>query len=510
MRQTRIFLLLVVLCLSACYAIPPIDKVRGTFPEIGYFSNNTDLADSASILYQTQRYAEALVLLEKALQKHKKNPAPVLKKIALSHSALGHTGEAIQYIEEYLQVEFDSNILMDEGFDTIRTTAEFIDIQEKYAPHFTFWSFLYLYIALIGFYTAIVLNFNKRIDVVARILISGFILIHSSFILNIFFNITNYQYVYPHSYLMSTAFSFLYGPLLYFYFKRITQRYAFRKIDLLHLIPTVLFLFYIVPIYTMSAEEKLNLMLGRAAEGQVATDSAYLYLIVGLKLASLLIYGFFSRKLYLKAKHDKVLSRANKLWQRNIYLIHISYVIVYAIYGVVISNEIVTGFLYHSQIICMSAMVLFLGLSANLQPSVFSGLLSFENSLFFKYEKSGLTQSFSEELKQNLMRLFDVEKIYRENDINLQSLADRLNTTRHNTSQVINEHFDMNFHELINKYRIQEAKYMLGADAQRNLNIIDIAYEVGFNNKVTFNKAFKKDTKLTPSEYQRVSASALG
>ena len=85
----------------------------------------------------------------------------------------------------------------------------------------------------------------------------------------------------------------------------------------------------------------------------------------------------------------------------------------------------------------------------------------------------------------------------------MEYLANRLNTTRHNASQVINEHFKLSFHELVNKYRIQEAKHMLDNDTQRILNIIDIAYEVGYNNKVTFNKAFKKDTQLTPSEYQK-------
>ena len=66
----------------------------------------------------------------------------------------------------------------------------------------------------------------------------------------------------------------------------------------------------------------------------------------------------------------------------------------------------------------------------------------------------------------------------------------------------------MGFHELINKYRIEEAKKILHNDEQKNLNIIDIAYEVGYNNKVTFNKAFKKDTQLTPSQYQRISLRA--
>ena len=79
-----------------------------------------------------------------------------------------------------------------------------------------------------------------------------------------------------------------------------------------------------------------------------------------------------------------------------------------------------------------------------------------------------------------------------------------MNTTRHNASQVINEHFEVSFHELINTYRIQEAKKILDNDFKKNLNIIDVAYEVGYNNKVTFNKAFKKDTQLTPSEYQKL------
>jgi len=152
----------------------------------------------------------------------------------------------------------------------------------------------------------------------------------------------------------------------------------------------------------------------------------------------------------------------------------------------------------------MALMVMYIGYSANVQPNVFSGVLTFGDKLFFKYEKSGLTPSLSMELKDNLIALLENEKIYKENDINLEILAERLNTTRHNASQVINEHFDLNFHELINKYRINEAKNIFDLDYQKNLNIIDVAYEVGYNNKVTFNKAFKKDTNLTPSEYQRL------
>ena len=42
---------------------------------------------------------------------------------------------------------------------------------------------------------------------------------------------------------------------------------------------------------------------------------------------------------------------------------------------------------------------------------------------------------------------------------------------------------------------------LLVEDANSNLKIIEVAYETGFNNKATFNKAFKKETSLTPSEF---------
>ncbi len=118
-----------------------------------------------------------------------------------------------------------------------------------------------------------------------------------------------------------------------------------------------------------------------------------------------------------------------------------------------------------------------------------------------KYKKSRLTSSFSNDLKEKLISLLEEEKIYRQNNISLEILSQRMDTTKHNASQVINEHFDLNFFELINKYRIEEALDILQKDTFNNLNIIDVAYEVGFNNKVTFNKSFKKIISLTPSQY---------
>ncbi|MDT7829675.1 helix-turn-helix transcriptional regulator [Pricia sp. S334] len=495
-------LALLLLWTIPAYPSPTIESAEAVSTTALKGQETRLLLEKADNLYLERQFSEAIKTYGLVLENDRAIKAPVLKKIALSHAALNHVQECVAYLERALVSEFNPAILVDGRFDSIRDTEAFNELADKYTPTVNLWSFLYLYAALIGFYISIMLNFNNKIDPVARTLISLFVFIHSVFILHICISITHYEYQFPHSYLMSTAFSFLYGPLLYFYFKRITRQYRFRIIDLLHLVPTVLFLIYLIPIYALPASEKLQLLVQDANDGFSVANLT----VTTIKLTSLIVYGYFIRKIYLRGKQRKGLDKSSEIWKKNLYRIHFLYIISYTLYCVFITNDLP---LFHSQVICMALMVLYVGYSASVQPNVFSGNYAYANQFFPKYKKSGLTDSLSRELMQSLVHLFSMDKIYKENDICLEMVAHRLNTTRHNASQVINEHFDMNFHELVNKYRIQEAKSILDGDRQKNLNIIDVAYEVGYNNKVTFNKAFKKDTKLTPSEYQKIAIDRL-
>jgi AraC-like DNA-binding protein len=94
------------------------------------------------------------------------------------------------------------------------------------------------------------------------------------------------------------------------------------------------------------------------------------------------------------------------------------------------------------------------------------------------------------------------KKPYHKLNFNIEDIAEALNTNTRYLSQVINETFEMNFFNFVNKYRIEEAKEILQSKDAEKYTIEGVAKMVGFNSKSSFNGAFKKSTGFTPSEFK--------
>lgn len=425
--------------------------------------------------------------------------ADLLKRQALEASSEGNAEQAVAYIKDYLYLTADLSVINDHLFQNIADTQVYVDLKDEFLFENNAIAWLYVYAGLIGLFVSFFLLFRKHRDRASMILIGLFVLFNSFFLLHLSLYKLHAEYHLPHMLYFSTTFSFLYGPLLYLYFRRITERYTFRWIDLLHLLPSLILLVYITPFYMMSGVEKFGVMMGR--------DSRLLpggHTIVLIKTVSLVIYGLLIVQLYRKHTLNsfKKQDRQQLLWQRNIMGMFIAYTISYMIYGSILTGVLPIRELFETQTLVMTAMVFYIAYLSYAQPEIFAGSLQIINPVdLFKYRKSRLTPSFSSELRNELLRLLDQEKIFKQNDLSLDMLAERLGTNRHNASQVINEHFDMNFFELINSYRIKEAIEIFRNDRKKNLSIIEVAYEVGFNNKVTFNKSFKKHLSQTPSQF---------
>ena len=129
------------------------------------------------------------------------------------------------------------------------------------------------------------------------------------------------------------------------------------------------------------------------------------------------------------------------------------YLFAYIIYAGIITRIIPIPSLIHLLILVMVSLVFYVAYISHAQPEIFKGVVKLVDPIeFFKYKKSGLTPSFSQDLKQHLLYLMEEEKIYRNNAISLDILAEKLDTTRHNTSQVINEHFNCSCFSLIGEH----------------------------------------------------------
>jgi len=421
-----------------------------------------------------------------------------LKQTALLHTANNDAERAVASLEQYIKVTGDTSILNDHLFENIQYSDAYLSFKERFEVRFTPLSIIYIYAGFLGFYIFLIMVLRRAEDKISTMLIGLFVLFHSLFILHLSLYVINAQLYVPSALFVSTTFSFLYGPLLFFYFKRVISNYKFVWKDIVHLVPSVVLLFYIIPYYGMSGSEKLEILLQQESFLLPGAN----VIIIG-KILSLALYSVLIVQLYKKYKGSK--SKQNKnatLWQRNMVAIFVIYSVSYLFYAGAITDLIQFPWMLNLQIVIMVALVFYVAYIAYVRPEIFKGNIKLVDPIsLYKYKKSGLTPSFSSDLKDKLVQLLNDDKIYRQSNINLNNLADLLDTTRHNTSQVINEHFQLNFFELINKYRIEEAIEILQNDTQGNLNIIDVAYEVGFNNKVTFNKSFKKYYNQTPSQY---------
>lgn len=118
-----------------------------------------------------------------------------------------------------------------------------------------------------------------------------------------------------------------------------------------------------------------------------------------------------------------------------------------------------------------------------------------------KYTKSSLTNAESSEIWEKINQVMTNEKPFLNSQYRLNDLAERTGKSVHHVSQAINENEGKSFSDFINQYRVGEAKKLLSEGRTRQVTILAVALEAGFNSKTAFYSTFKKETGQSPSEY---------
>lgn len=123
-----------------------------------------------------------------------------------------------------------------------------------------------------------------------------------------------------------------------------------------------------------------------------------------------------------------------------------------------------------------------------------------------KYVSSPLEGTKAEELFQELNTLMKQNKLFRNPGLKASEIAEQLNIPMYQLSHLLSLKSEFNFFEFVNNYRVEEAKELLLNSDNKHLTILAIGMEAGFNSKSSFNRAFKKNTGKTPSDFKRLHA----
>ncbi len=109
----------------------------------------------------------------------------------------------------------------------------------------------------------------------------------------------------------------------------------------------------------------------------------------------------------------------------------------------------------------------------------------------------------TEQAIARVKKIMDVEKIYLEQNLNIEQFSARLGMPVKEVSAVINKHFGTNFFEYINSYRVNEAKILLADKSMEHKTVLDILLESGFNSKSAFHRFFKRLVGMSPTEFRK-------
>ncbi|MBF7730939.1 helix-turn-helix domain-containing protein [Pseudomonas sp. N040] len=105
---------------------------------------------------------------------------------------------------------------------------------------------------------------------------------------------------------------------------------------------------------------------------------------------------------------------------------------------------------------------------------------------------------------ERLRQAMDEQQLWRRESLSVADLASHLGVAEYRLRRLINGSLGQrNFNAYLNQFRIQAACEQLADPARRRLPVLSIALDVGFASITPFNRAFRAQLGMTPSEFRR-------
>ncbi|HEY6527531.1 MAG TPA: AraC family transcriptional regulator [Cellvibrionaceae bacterium] len=296
---------------------------------------------------------------------------------------------------------------------------------------------------------------------------------------------------------------FLEGPILYWYIRSVIYKdFKFVPTDAFHLIPAaatpvLLYFFY----YRRPIEIKEGIALNFKDYG--AIEPLFDWLVHPEKIVIVLygvacLYQLFKYRKLLKQNYSDI-ERIDLTW---LVLLIGGFMASWVCF---LAAHIVGAFQFApiaEALAVMANYVLFILINILIFYSlIYSDLFEGINESKSEGENTARDEITPEQLAiiQNAM---EKEKLYLNPRLTLEEFSKQTGLHSRLVSAAINRTLNQNFHEFVNRYRVEEVKRVLSAADSQALAITDIATKAGFNSKAAFNRFFKKFTDMTPTQFR--------
>lgn len=263
----------------------------------------------------------------------------------------------------------------------------------------------------------------------------------------------------------------LIGPFLYLYLKSYATN---EKLDWAkHVVPYIVILTVLGAFYPYLENNQL-----------------WVNWIINAIYGQWLIYIIFSFG-YIKPIVEKLRDKENlqkiDVWFISIYL---GITFIWAAYAIATYTSYIVGALSFTFILYLVILLL---IFRNSKESTFLNEKQ-------RYQNREIDKEMIALMEQKLS-IINEKELFLNANFSLDEAAKELKVTKHILSQYVNEVLGKSFSNLVKDYRIEKAKKLL--ETEKNYTIESLGYDSGFNSKSTFFTAFKKNTGLTPAEYQK-------
>jgi len=305
---------------------------------------------------------------------------------------------------------------------------------------------------------------------------------------------------------------FLGPPLLYLYICSVTyQDFKLEWKHLWHILPFVTAILLLIPRFFLADfDTKIDILW---AKDGLIFEFKLIYLLLHVQIIAYIIASYIvilrSKKLLLENYSNGNVNYYN--WLITFITLIAIETVVSTFKNVFLINDLDAQYELAMTLTSLTALlfICWLVIKALKTPGLYGRVDSKQllvKQLISENQHRETLMAEDKELDESLSRLIshmETQEPYLEPSLSVYDLSKQLNWQPKELSVLINHYLNQHFFDFVNEYRIKKAMEILADASKNHLTILEILYEVGFNSKSSFNTAFKKYTKQTPTEYRK-------